>query len=332
MNNEERTNFWNVLLKAKHSEDAQKLLTTIKSPKYVYRYRSAEGASISNIGKNKMLFSTSIYYDDPFDTFIYINLDIIKAVASALKNESLPEELLFINEELRLLVDKAKGSDLTKVTENVINYLKDFRNDMRKNTWSICFCESFDNESLWLKYANGHKGFLLEYDVRQLIESKIKVDKDAYYSTCDNCESNVLSSKIWPVYYSKEKYDATFYAGFCAVCKLLEQCGQVGVVQQMVSKGLFKWYAERVILTKKWIHHFDEEWRLLLNTKYRIQTGCRPYIRCKPSRIIFGLNLTNEQQQRILLQAKKAGVECCQKMIINNADEFVLDEVNLLKI
>ena len=329
MNNEERTNFWNALLKAKKLEDARNLFSTIKYPKYVYRYRAAEGTSITDIGKNKLNFSTSNYYDDLFDTYIYINLDLVKAVATALKTGNIPEELLF-DDELRLLATMAKGRDLTKETENVISYLIDFRNRMRKNTWSICFCERYDNENLWMKYANGHKGFVLEYDVQQLIKGVIEVDKGNNSTFCDNCESNVFSSDIWPVYYTKERYDATFYAGFCAVCKLLEQCGQIGLVQQMVSRGLFMWHAERVILAKKWTHHFDEEWRLLLNSKYRIENGCRPFKRVKPSRVILGFKLSDEQQQQVLFQAKNAGIRCCHKMIINDADDFVVEERNLL--
>ena len=85
-----------------------------------------------------------------------------------------------------------------------------------------------------------------------------------------------------------------------------------------------------MVLTKKWIHHYDEEWRLVLAPQYNIKPQCKPVKGCRPSRIILGLNIEDEKRQEVLLQAKKAGIECCQKMIINDADEFVVDENNLI--
>ena len=86
----------------------------------------------------------------------------------------------------------------------------------------------------------------------------------------------------------------------------------------------------RVILTKKWVHHYDEEWRLVLAPQYNIKSQCKPLKECKPSRIILGLNIECENQQKILFQAKNAGIGCCHKMTINDADDFVVDERNLL--
>ena len=195
------------------------------------------------------------------------------------------------------------------------------------------FSEKYDNENLWLKYANSHKGFVLEYDVKQLLESIIFVKSMEENDRFDNCRNNAFSSAIWPVYYSKVKYDATEYAGFCAVYKLFVQNGLNDITQQLqqiLAEGTYMWDAKRIVLIKKWIHHYDEEWRLLLNSKYIIKAGCQPYKICKPSRVIMGFNTADDDCQSILSEAKQAGITCCNKMVINDDDEFVLDERNLL--
>ena len=327
MNNDERTNFWNALLDAKKIEDVEKVYATINLPRYVYRYRAVSTNSLSALGENKLFFSTSNYYDDPFDTYFHINWDIPRKLEAKLKNGTVPEQMFLGMDFLRTQIEKVKGTDLTGVTENVIGYLKEIRNDMRRKTWSICFSESLNNENLWLKYADNHKGFVMEYDVKQLLEGEMKV---IGLDSCDGCKSNSLSAAIWPVYYAKEKYDATEYASFCAVCRLFERNGRPDIVQQLLSAGLYTWDAMRVVLTKKWIHHYDEEWRLVLAPQYNIKPQCKPVKGCRPSRIILGLNIEDEKRQEVLLQAKKAGIECCQKMIINDADEFVVDESNLI--
>ena len=71
MNNKERKMFWNKLCSLKGENDS--LEDTIKYPKYLYRYRSLTISNLEEIIKSKLTFSTSNYYDDPFDTNLKIN-------------------------------------------------------------------------------------------------------------------------------------------------------------------------------------------------------------------------------------------------------------------
>ena len=70
---EERLEFWDVLLKMKNDDDLEKLNEKIIFPDKFYRYRYVSIRNLNAIAENKLYFSTSNYYDDPFDTFIYIN-------------------------------------------------------------------------------------------------------------------------------------------------------------------------------------------------------------------------------------------------------------------
>ena len=63
-------------------------------PKYLYRYRPASLKSIEALRTNRLYFSTANYYDDPFDTFINIDLQDMKRVFDEL-SQNYEEEKIF---------------------------------------------------------------------------------------------------------------------------------------------------------------------------------------------------------------------------------------------
>ncbi len=82
-------------------------------------------------------------------------------------------------------------------TGQLIESLKAIRDNIRKNLWSICFTENYNNETLWLKYANNHKGIVLEYD------------SDIFKRACEDDVPYHIS--MYPVVYSEDSYDFRIY-------------------------------------------------------------------------------------------------------------------------
>ena len=82
MNSQERELFWNTLISLP-GEDAQaeilQLCNTIKYPKFLYRYRPVNMNNLEALRTNRLYFSSANYYDDPFDTFLHINIETIKS-------------------------------------------------------------------------------------------------------------------------------------------------------------------------------------------------------------------------------------------------------------
>lgn len=82
-----------------------------------------------------------------------------------------------INDEQRKMLIET----LNKSLENpnfkigVKEYWRNIRNEIKKDTWSVCFSEDGLNESLWLKYADHHKGFAVSYDLEN--EEKLRCGK-----------------------------------------------------------------------------------------------------------------------------------------------------------
>lgn len=179
MNSQEREEFWQTLcsLTGDNEEEIQKLVRTIKVPKYLYRYRSVNTNSLEALRTNKLYFSSANYYDDPFDTFLHINTEklrdeFLSAFRTAESTETVIKGAKPIIENV-LSKEQMEQMTVENVTSALSNgFVNDFlrsvlalRNEVKKDTWSVCFSENGVNETLWLKYADQHKGFVQIYDL-----------------------------------------------------------------------------------------------------------------------------------------------------------------------
>ena len=297
MDIDERKRFWNTLLLAKDENDRETLGKLLKIPLRLYRYRPVNNNSLEALKTNRLFFSSSNYYDDPFDTFIRIDF-----------------------KKVREIVRQLNGNEAG--LNDAYNILKEVRKNMRENMWSVCFSENSLNESLWLKYADNYTGFVLEYNVEDISKAIFNVYSPIQCEPVKKCMNVDMRDSLLPMYYSDEPYDATDYAGFLAKCYLLEKEGKIQEIKALLDTGVFKWEAERILLIKKFLHHYDEEWRLLLNTKYKIISGLKPYKECVPSKIILGLNMNEDNELLVIRKAKQAGIDSVEKMIIDENDEL----------
>lgn len=318
MNDIEREEFWKVLLNAKNESDVDKLKMKIKYPNMLYRYRSINIKTLNALAENKLFFSTSNYYDDPFDTFIRIDIKQVKNIAQRLETGDIPP--ILINMFHSIPNPNFTKENINIILNNVIDFAKEARSEIRKWIWSLCFTEKYYNETLWLKYANNHRGFVLAYDINALNNAVLNTEPSALCMV-----NNSVNFPLYPMYYSKDEksYDATNYAGFIALCYFLEKTGNNSIIQILSSQGNCMWEMERIMLIKKWIHRYDEEWRMILNSKYRIDDIAKPCIICKPSKVILGLRMADEDKKAVLMASEIAGINSIEQMIINDNDKFV---------
>ena len=80
MNQDERKKFWDVLLTMHDAvpEHLQQLQKTIIVPNTLCRFRAVNENSLAQLQENKLYFSTADYYDDPFDTYFYVNYGLLQ--------------------------------------------------------------------------------------------------------------------------------------------------------------------------------------------------------------------------------------------------------------
>lgn len=325
MNNKEREKFWKTLCSLKGvniPEDEKILSETIIYPSKIYRYRPVSKRTLDALKNNELFFSTSNYYDDPFDTFINVRIKDICVTLGKISNAN-TEDLervvsMIVNEmeesgvELSKFVEQLKKATGNSDFENSLEtFFRNIRNEIKKDTFSICFTESPFNESLWLKYAEQHKGFVLEYDLSD--EEKLLCGKK---EECGVCYINKCAKSLYPVYYSKKTYDATMFAQFIALCKIgIVNYNENKLAQYYMSKfGNPIWEREKITLIKKKCHKYDQEWRMILS-----QPMSQPVsIKWIPSAIYLGLNMNSQDMDLVMTIAKIAGVDKIYKCHITD--------------
>ena len=336
MNSQERELFWQTLcsLKGNGEQDVQKLLQTIKLPKYLFRYRPVSMNSLEALRSNKLYFSSANYYDDPFDTFLHIDIERIRdEYLSAFQT---PESTAAVIEQvIPIVADNLPAEQLAQITvenvtkalsqgllENFLNSALALRDEVKKDTWSVCFSENGFNETLWLKYADQHKGFVQIYDLE---------DNDNFLcgkqEKCVNCGIRNYGTPLYPIYYSDMPYDATNFAKLVMLRKVGEMTGSE--ISPELSRGMVNgvWEKERITLIKKECHKYDEEWRMI--------TGCNmnaPVLReWIPSGIILGLRMDTAEENLVISMAQEAGIEKIYKSFIDSQNRLNANQIKIIQ-
>ena len=81
MDHNDREQFWKTLCSLPGNDivaEREQLFKSIKYPKLLFRYRPVSTKSLEALRTNKLYFSSANYYDDPFDTFLHIDIEAIR--------------------------------------------------------------------------------------------------------------------------------------------------------------------------------------------------------------------------------------------------------------
>ena len=95
MDYKQRSEFWDKLLALEGKDkntDQIELNKSIFLPRYLYRYRPVTMRSLDALRTNKLYFSTANYYDDPFDTFIHVDLAGLQRIMEQVNSGTINEE------------------------------------------------------------------------------------------------------------------------------------------------------------------------------------------------------------------------------------------------
>lgn len=323
MTDKDREEFWNTLRSLPGIDikaEGEKLGQTVKFPKLLFRYRPVNSNSLEALRTNKLYFSTANYYDDPFDTFLNIDIDAIRNVLSA--TFQTPESIAAIVDTFKSLLggvltdeqkDQITVENVAKffsqeMFEKFLNFALALRNEVKKDVWSVCFSENGYNEVLWLKYADQYKGFVQIYDLEN--DENFLCGKQ---EKCANCGIWQYGTLLYPIYYSDTPYNATDYAKIVMLRKMEEQA-EMAIPPQLYEKiGNNPWEPAKITLIKKECHKYDEEWRMI--------TFCRmkpPVMReWIPSGIILGLRMDPTEENLVINMAKEAGIKNIYKSFID---------------
>lgn len=330
MDNGGREKFWNVLRNLHDNSVASvsMLMDASPWPDTLCRFRPVDGGTLQQLQDNKQFFSSADRYDDPFDTYFYIDVDQMVPVYEEMRKELFEGNSEFA--DILCQIAMFSGQQPDKFVSMLSNELLDFNklkgqlkmvhNSIQRRLFSICFCEDPYNETLWLKYAKNYSGFVLIYDLK--CPDTFMCGKE---EVCQNCNSAREHPYIYPVCYSDMRYDATKYA---LGIWLMEKIGQhnnmaMASLYNYVQTSL-AWEAERISLIKKKCHEYDQEWRMI-RPAISEQRSC---IKMKPSKIIIGFRTPQYERRLIVSAAEIAGIQEIHELYINDLDKLDSRPIN----
>ena len=272
----------------------------------VYRYRAYNQKNVSAFSDDLLFISDNKYYTDLYDSSISINM------------ESINQEL--INECLKVdridLIDKFKQIQHPSI-KNIIKNLQNFDNEslkeiiksfiphfkpileyelencinmLRKNQYrSICFCETVLDNCMWDRYADGHRGFCLEYNFMP-----------GYIETiCTKCNrkcNQELIMCLLPVAYSKKKFDVSYQIKRLVISNLL-----LAMLNYDPYNGVVDLlFPHKIQLHKeKTGYSSEKEWRLIINNSM-----CKA-VQFPPRALYLGAGLLRHEKDKMAFIAYK---------------------------
>lgn len=294
------------------------------------RFQPVSEPSLQQMQENKLFFSSADRYDDPFDTYFYINVDEMIPAYEAIRKDICSRNAELMDKSRQIAAFMGIDSDVFLRTlsntsldfEKLKEQLAMVRNSIQRRLFSICFCEDPYNETLWLKYAGNYSGFVLIYDLES--PDTFMCGKE---EACQNCKSAWERPYIYPVCYSNMRYNATKYAMGVWLIEGLPQNIDPKLhssICNYIQKSLM-WEIERICLIKKKCHEYDQEWRMIRPAMFE-QRSC---IKMKPSKIIVGLRTPQYERKLIVSAATIAGVKEIHELYIDGSDKLNSKPINV---
>ena len=326
MNSKERKAFWNTLISFKGEDllkEATLLNQTIRYPKKLYRFRKIDSYSLESLRTNQLYFSSADHYDDPFDSYCYIDWDNVMVNINNELNDTSKKNEMFAKihslfgwsvEQMSIFFNSHSNEEWKAFGKVVI---KQTIQEIQKRQWSLCFSESALNETLWLKYADNHRGFVLVFDVSP---EALLINNQPHRPTC------LIRNHYYPLYpicYTNKMYDATYYARYVALDLALSQAPPIIRQSVLGTPAALNWQRERICYIKHKCHEYDKEWRILNPYDIRYHN----YMIWKPSGVIIGLRTDEATRKLIIALSKEAGIPHIYECYINNKNRLAKREI-----
>ena len=232
-------------------------------PDKLFRYRNCSEMSVEAFENDKVYALTADMFNDPYDMLLRFDIEAVKNMFnSLLSNESFYrlKDVLGKGKTLPDIVkqnfDQENISQIKNIVLSITNdseidsFVSNRRNEVmdmvdlyfpllatfvNKRTATIaCFSETIKSVTMWSHYADYHKGFVLEYDLRPTLSNGIP---------------NV---GIYPVIYDDKRYDGTQYI-------LWEFLRMLGV--KLPNPDTLSYIKCALHKSSQW--EYEKEWRLI---------------------------------------------------------------------
>lgn len=279
-----------------------------------YRTFDEEGKNINNLKEDKLYYSTPTYFNDIFDSKLYVNNDKIKDTVKNIIKINMGTYLNFLQQDNELLYYNVEamlnGGDKNKLLESFLEYISNLainiKNRINKNVKILCFSKGYLSPLMWAHYADDNKGFAIIYDVNSIINGK-------NYTL----EGNLINKKISleKVSYVEQQTDFSFEIMEYLKNNAYKAIYDFEKLQNYISINKLK----NVLLEKQYKWEYEEEWRVIprfIDLKKESNLG---YMELLPKAIIVGNKCTKDNLKKIKKICNEKNIPC-DKIITDNQE------------
>ena len=177
-----------------------------------------------------------------------------------------------------------------------------------------CFTEDVCSKIMWDRYADGYKGFAVEYDFSEYV-----------FSLCAKCDKRDCLDRVhpylFPIIYSDCRYDAT---------EIVHYYSTLDMSQQTKSQNNIP-FPDTLFWIKAFLHKdketyvYEKEWRFMCCCENRVQENHIELTVKKPTAIYYGTYLPLEQKKKLSLIARSKGIKEYEMYVNNNTASYSLN-------
>lgn len=319
-------------------------------PKSLYHFSSCSDHAVEHFRNDEIWGSNIREFNDPYECTPRYDLDVLnrelfsafspdtfyKKVCS-IKNGTIPEELkavfpekeadLICSNIAKLSVDKIKTAcdSLPQVITNLItNNLQNIVNDFfisilqcESEKYISCFCEENTSTLMWGHYANGHRGFCLEYDFSSIVRPCLRNCQSVL-----GCNHLLLSHTIAPVIYTKNRFDATSHLMPVIQSELLQNFHLSGQLYHNDTLLVLK-----CLLTKSEDWSYEKEWRIFSEVPNTETSHFGKICNLKPTALYIGSKTERTKEEELYRLCQQKGIPCYKMILSYHGNDFELTPV-----
>ena len=305
-------------------------------PKQLFRYRECTERQFDAFCNDKIFAVNAQLFNDPYDCLIRYDKQYIY---DSIEQGASKEHIKWLRDSLRKgepfpeFISSLYGEDRTKILKEAILNVTDEeieKNDLifgmskeeffnkidefifknaesftRQSSFIACFSETVKSITMWSHYANSHKGFALEYNLRNI------------HTKCDNC-SNKYTCKdriihnLYPIIYDNKRYDGTYLVEYF-----------LGKHMGLLTKLEDVTFNTKVALYKSPQWSYEKEWRLFLNKQ---NSYGQPYLCAdiSPTAIYYGKDISAINKRILSNIAKDKGLKEYQMYIDVQSEKYTM--------
>lgn len=291
-------------------------------PEKLFRYRRIDnnGYTIESFKYGTISLCHAGMFPDKYDSYLYvdqdkIHVDLIKALKDALRitltliTRKSPD--IRTEKAMRVcyyrecgytddqIVDKILSDEYADFCNNIESAIKNQESRFRSPRSSAkiaCFTESVRSKYMWDRYADGYKGFALEYDLRKCIFK---------YNSLG------MNVNLFPVIYTDLRPDVTLEEGKIYTYEYFKRIGDenlLSLFSYRMPMNQIHWFRSYLYKDRKEYEH-EHEWRMLYyNLEDENDYSEIPDVGCLKA-IYYGPDITSKDRHALHQIAVEKGLK-----------------------